>query len=65
MGGVIPVVLSPYNTRSVFVTLRFRLACFSDGEEEVQVDRIVLRTNWDGDGRRYVFDDLEIVEALS
>lgn len=66
VGGMIGVVpaRAPWGiTRSVFVTLRFPIACFTD-ESELDVSEIFVRTNWDGDGRRYLFDDLEIVEGL-
>ena len=63
VGGMIPVVTGPVPTRSVLVTFRFPLACFSR-QKDVPIDKILLRTDWSGGTRRYVFDDVEIVEDL-
>jgi hypothetical protein len=61
VGGMIPVV-GPIVRRSVFLTFRFPLACFTD-RDELEVREIVLRTNDRHGERRYVFDDVEIVEG--
>jgi hypothetical protein len=64
VGGMIPVV-GPIVRRSVFVTFRFPLACFTD-QDELGVREIVLRTNAGRRReRRFVFDDVEIVEGLA
>ena len=63
VGGMIPVV-GPIVRRSVLITFRFPLACFT-AREELEVREIVLRTNGRRGERRYVFDDVEIVEGLA
>jgi hypothetical protein len=61
VGGMIPVV-GPILPRSVFVTFRFPLTCFTD-RERITIREIMLRTNLKDDGRRHVFDDIAIVEV--